>query len=297
MTMRNSYLKVFQAAAACLAILLCQGCPSSDANRAHQTKIGNNILWSINAGEDEMPSDIFIGDSKKIKDMMPEGKTQTQTMFFLLKTPDKVCMFDAGKSDAGRKIEDAGIEPEDVSVIYLTHAHPDHIGGLVQNHKAVFPNAKIYISKLEAKRMEYQDENSKKEDAPDKKLYKEICDLYKNKVVVYNADGEQIERGITPLYAPGHTSGHTVFKIESKNDSALICGDIFYNIDLQLEDKNICVKFDEDKDGAISARNDIVDMLLSEPSMKCAGMHIKYPGIGHIAEKYGVVKFTLDKAK
>jgi len=35
----------------------------------------------------------------------------------------------------------AGYQPEQVDQVYITHLHPDHVGGLMVGDKVAFPNA------------------------------------------------------------------------------------------------------------------------------------------------------------
>ncbi len=43
----------------------------------------------------------------------------------------------------------SGYEPEDVDQILLTHAHPDHVSGLVIDNQMTFPNATVYLKKTD----------------------------------------------------------------------------------------------------------------------------------------------------
>ena len=42
-----------------------------------------------------------------------------------------------------------GISADEVDCIFLTHLHGDHIGGMLKDGKAAFPNAEVYVSKTE----------------------------------------------------------------------------------------------------------------------------------------------------
>lgn len=75
-----------------------------------------------------------------------------------LDTGDHKVIFDTGSSDLfgpslGKLLESmgkAGLNPEDVDTVIITHAHPDHVGGVVKpDGSYAFPNAKHLISRVE----------------------------------------------------------------------------------------------------------------------------------------------------
>lgn len=72
----------------------------------------------------------------------------------LLQTEGKAILLDAGLgapfSQLLPKLKEKGVTPEELQLIYITHLHPDHIGGLLKEGKVVFPNAEVYVNRVEA---------------------------------------------------------------------------------------------------------------------------------------------------
>src|SRR5579859_3013767 len=75
----------------------------------------------------------------------------------IVNTGDKLVLFDTGLGSTkgfgpttGRQqksMKEAGIKPEDIDAVVFSHAHPDHVGGVVgDNGKPLFPNAQYYIA-------------------------------------------------------------------------------------------------------------------------------------------------------
>lgn len=75
-----------------------------------------------------------------------------QVNAFLLTSPDGDTVIDTGMPGGGAKILDAirelGKQPSDIRHILLTHAHPDHIGGVAELKKAT--GAEVYMHPLDA---------------------------------------------------------------------------------------------------------------------------------------------------
>jgi len=103
-----------------------------------------------------------------------------------------------------------GYQPEQVSKILITHKHPDHTGALKH-----FPNAKIFISRVEADAMKLEGENVVRVDFTD--------GAYKN-----FDKSQKIADGIYYIFAPGHTTGNSIVIVEDGDLNYLIHGDVTY---------------------------------------------------------------------
>ena len=87
--------------------------------------------------------------------LMPDGTSPSAINVFLIRTSgyysggrDYNILIDAGLGDeAGgallRQLDELGVKPEEIDAVCLTHLHFDHIGGLLKNHKPVFPNPRF----------------------------------------------------------------------------------------------------------------------------------------------------------
>ncbi|MBR0061621.1 MAG: MBL fold metallo-hydrolase, partial [Selenomonadaceae bacterium] len=113
----------------------------------------------------------------------------------------------------------AGYTPAQVSKILITHKHPDHTGEL-----RAFPNAKIYISRIEADDMNLTGDNVVRVDFTD--------GAYKN----FDAC-QKIADGVYYIFAPGHTKGNSIVIVEADDKFFMIHGDVTYTDEALLENK------------------------------------------------------------
>ena len=274
---------------------MCIGCNSSSTPKnIYKTKVGNAIIWSILDSQTEESTDIFKGNDKLVKETYPNGKYTAYVNFFIIKTPRAISLINSGSGKVNMKdsLSYAGVNLEDVEAIYMTHINKDTAGGLLKGDEPVFSKAKIYISVTEDEELGF-----KPDDDPNKVIYKKIEKAYGEKITTFRTTGEEMKNGITSLASYGHTIGHTIYKFESKNEVILFLGGAFTDLYLQTKDVKISSTTDEDQEGAISARQDILDLIESEKSLtKCSGIYFPFPAIATIEKVKGnEYKFTLEK--
>lgn len=188
---------------------------------------------------------------------------------FLLKTEGKTILLDAGLgapfSQLITKLEEAGVAQNDLKLIYITHMHPDHIGGLLNKEGKTFPNAELWINRVEVEAWQaMEDEKSA--------LQKSVLSAYKDKLHLFEA-GDTLEGGVCTIEAYGHTPGHTVFQ----KDSILVIADLMHGAALQMEHPEYCPFFDMNPDAATASRKRILEYA-RENGLTMYGMHLPDPG-------------------
>lgn len=184
---------------------------------------------------------------------------------FLLETEGKKILFDAGLGAAFSqlipKLKEAGINPEDLALIYITHMHSDHIGGLLKGDAKVFPNADVYINRVEAEAWQAMNSNNAA-------LPKKVLETYKDRLHLFEA-GDTLTGGVLSIEAYGHTPGHTVFQ----KDNILIIADLMHGAALQMKHPEYSPFFDMDAKAATEARIRIMKYA-KDNNLTIYGMHL-----------------------
>ncbi len=87
--------------------------------------------------------------------------------------------------------------------------------------------------------------------------------------------------GISIVPLPGHTPGHTGYRVDSAGQTALIWGDIVHFPHIQIAHRDVSIAFDQDPQRAAAARSGLLDMV-SADRLIVAGMHLGELGFARI---------------
>ena len=214
---------------------------------------------------------------------MEIGFTQT-----VVNTGNEVVLFDAGngagrRPNAGymrKRLAAAGIAPEAVDVVALTHFHPDHIGGLMEDGQPAFPNARYVIPETEYNFW------SPPEMAEGEKTAR-VGKLVQSNVVpmaekaAFIKPGGSVVTGVEALDSSGHTPGHTSYHIESGGKRLVVLGDVCNHYVVSMQRPDWHVRFDMDKEKAVAARKNMLGMIAAD-KIAMVGYHMPFPAVGFV---------------
>lgn len=240
------------------------------AGTFRMTSGGYEVITIATSDKSYQPASLYYGKDEaykaKVDAMVPDGKVPTAMNCFVVRTPDGYIMFDAGLPDSkgGLTLERLAalkIKPDDIRVIYLTHGHFDHIGGLLnEKGDAVYPSAKVYISSAELNAIGETGHLINK--------------AYDGRLVTFEP-GEILPGNVLSISAKGHTPGHTAYQL----GNLLFVGDLMHGPSIQLANPDICAGYDADRAQSITSRNILLNYAATN-SLTIIGAHI--PGNGVI---------------
>ena len=246
------------------------------------------------------PSGAFLGTSKEeVSKMLTDNflsptNAVLEQNILVVNTGDKMYIVDTGMGTStmfgpttGKlltTLKAAGIDPADIDGILATHAHCDHVWGIMNdNGKPNFPNAQIYISQADFDFWTDEAKLSMKDPAYMKPF---VEGARKNLLpvrdrIVFVKDGQEFVPGIQAMSAPGHTVGHTIFMITSEGKSIAAIGDLTHHHILLVEKPRLEFAYDTDPKQSAGSRVRILDMLAAN-KIPLVAYHFTWPGHGHV---------------
>jgi glyoxylase-like metal-dependent hydrolase (beta-lactamase superfamily II) len=185
----------------------------------------------------------------------------------------------------------AGIDPASIDVVAISHAHPDHVWGLVdEGGKPHFPNAQIHMTEAD---LAYWTDEAKLSHPTLGGAIKLIRDtlLPLRERMLFVKDGADVVTGIQALASPGHTVGHTSYVINSQSSSLIYVGDLGHNPSLQMEIPRAEFTRDTDPKQGVTTRLRVFDMVAAQ-KMPIIAYHFPWPGLGHVAKSGDVYRYV-----
>jgi glyoxylase-like metal-dependent hydrolase (beta-lactamase superfamily II) len=244
------------------------------------------------------PSGTFLGVPKEeVKKMLSDNFLSPDNVVLEQNSPivnkgDKLVLFDTGMGTSkafgpttGRQqksMAEAGIKPEDIDAVVCSHAHIDHIGGIVgADDKPLFPNAQVYIAQSDFDF--WTDEGKMGSPLKDFIIHARKNLLPVRDRLVYFKDGQEFLPGIQAMATPGHTVGHHIFMVTSEGKSFAFLGDLSHHAVLLLEKPRMELAYDTDPKQAAATRVKLLDMLAANKTAVMS-YHFAWPGYGHVVK-------------
>lgn len=260
--------------------------------------IGDIEVTAISDGTVDLPVNQLLTNTtpKHVDQVLAKNflksPVETSVNAFLVNTGSRLVLVDAGAGSLfgptlgklAANIKGAGYQPEQVDEIYITHMHPDHVGGLSANGAMLFPNAIVRADKhdadywLAAETLEKATGDSKGFVQGAQTMFAPYVKAGKLSTFEGNSD---LVPGIKAVASHGHTAGHTTYVVESQGQKLVLWGDLMHVAAVQFPEPSVTIKFDSDsKAAAVQRKKAYADA--AKGGYWIAAAHLPFPGIGHI---------------
>jgi glyoxylase-like metal-dependent hydrolase (beta-lactamase superfamily II) len=222
---------------------------------------------------------------------------ETSVNGYLVNTGSKLVLIDTGAGSLlgptlgklAATLKAAGYTPDQVDEIYITHMHPDHVGGLVADGKMVFPNATIRADQKDA---DFWLSQKNLDAAPaDNKGFFQGAMASMNPYVAAGkfksfSGNTDLVPGVRAQVSYGHTPGHSFYVVESKGEKLMLWGDVMHAAAVQFMSPAVTIGFDSDSKNAYEQRTKAYADAAAQ-GYWVAATHLAFPGLGKLRAAEG----------
>ncbi|HLP25218.1 MAG TPA: MBL fold metallo-hydrolase [Acidobacteriota bacterium] len=271
--------------------------PSLSNPAIYRFRIGENDAYAIECGALEFRPDqpsfaVEASPSEFATALRDSTRTNTIRMPFnvlLLDWNGSYVLIDTGapgwKGEAPllAQLRHLGVAPESVAHVILTHAHFDHVGGLLDAAgRPVFARAAHHVLKAEVDFWTSAAPDLSQVRVPSGDMISTARRVFDRIEFTYATPGAEIVPGITAFHSPGHTPGHMTLRLTSANSTLNHIADLCHHAPLLMEHTAWTVGSDVDPALAVRTREAVFQTLAASRE-RVFGFHLPFPGLGSIA--------------
>jgi len=259
--------------------------------------LGDFEVTAVSDGTVDLPVNTLLKQTpaqvdKALARSFLKSPLETSVNVYLVNTGAKLVLIDTGAGalfgpTLGKlmaNLKAAGYQPEQIDEVYISHLHPDHVGGLAPTGAAAFPNAVVRVDKRDAD-FWLSEENMQKAAEANKGFFQGAMASLKPYVAakrLHPFDGSmELTPGIKSQASHGHTVGHTTYVVESRGQKLVLVGDLIHVAAVQMDDPSVTIAFDSDHKEAAKQRLSTFNAVAKDKTLMAAS-HLPFPGIGHL---------------
>lgn len=263
-------------------------------------RIGELSGIALKDGGIEFPNDNkIVGVGKKPEDVaavltaagLPSDKLDLTISPLLVKANDRTLLFDTGAGTnfgpnaggLGQSLADAGIQAQNITDIFITHGHGDHVGGLIDAEGALaYPNATIHMSAAEWTFL--KDMTAEMAANTGNPRHAKMVAAITPKVRTFEPGSELIPGVVKAVPITGHTPGHSGYLIGTGESSVLFIGDSMHHYVVSVQRPDWTIAFDGDAPTAQKSRADLIAQSAAN-KQRIYAVHFPYPAVGTFEQR------------
>lgn len=264
-------------------------------------RIGRFTVTALTDGFADMPFAYFTGrpeaevarTARRMHADHGDGALRLSFNQFLVSDGDSHVLIDTGPAgrfgESGslpRGLAAAGVAPEEIDAVILTHFHADHISGLVAGGRKAFPNAQVYGDRRD---VSYWTDPARRASAPDYLLssFDAAGEVLRLVPDLQRTDGAtRVADGIAIVDLAGHTPGHVGVAIEDGTERLLMTSDMLFHPVVHPRAPDVGFVFEQDPAAAEAMRRRFFQTAADEGTL-IAATHMPFPGLGRIVDDGG----------
>lgn len=278
------------------------------ANATATVESGENEVTIVSDGNLVLPLS-FVGAGAPMDELkallaangLPTDALVPDCNVTFLKRGDQLIAFDTGSGSnfmpsAGKLLDnlgEAGIDPADVTDVVFTHAHPDHLWGMIDDFdEFVFSNAEYHIGEAEWAYWRADDTLDNMDEG--RKTFvvgaQSRLALLEDRIKLF-APGAEVLPGVEAVDTSGHTPGHMSFMLHGGSEPFLVVGDAISNSVISFAHPEWPSGSDQDTQKGARTRSVLLDRLAGEKA-RIIGYHLPHPGEGRVERHAGAYRFA-----
>lgn len=219
----------------------------------------------------------------------------------LLRSGNRVVLFDVGSGpnfmpsagELGDNLASAGVDPADVTDVVFTHAHPDHLWGLIDDFdELVFANAAYHMGQAE---WDYWRDPGTVDAIPEARKSFAVGAQnrlsYLEDMITLFKPGSEVVPGVEAVDTAGHTPGHMSFMLHGDGDPVLVAGDALLHQLISFEHPEWPSGSDQDPEQGVQTRLRLLDRLAADKA-RLTAYHLPAPGKGRVERVGGAYRYV-----
>ena len=265
---------------------------------ASELTLGTGKLITLSDGNLTLPGDFVLAqmDPAEAAAMRQKYKLAADSYtppcnVTLFQDGNRNVLFDVGAGpdfmpSAGKlneALDAAGLIHDDITHVIFTHAHPDHLWGLLDDFdEPQFANAEYLMGQAE---FDYWTNPETVNTIGETRTTFAAGAARRLEVIAeqlqFFNDGDEPIPGVIARLSAGHTPGHMSFVVGGK---AVVLGDAISNNFVAFERPGFASPSDQDPEMAAATRIGLLDQITAD-GLSVAGFHLPGGGIGNVTRQ------------